>query len=259
MTLTTNNLCKHFDGTVALNRVSVELSAGKVTAVVGGNGAGKTTLFLAIAGYVAPERGDVALLNSDSNTLKQQLGELPPHERARRGIGMLFQDIRVFPKLSALDNVLVGFPRQSGERVWNALFRAGVVKQNEQSHIEEAHRLLDFVGLTDQARVWAGQLSYGQQKLLAIARLLAADARVLLLDEPTAGIHPNMIDRLLQLVRKLAIEQGRAVAVIEHNPDVVRRIAHRVYTMNAGSITDLHERQEANGAYTSKSVNILSS
>jgi ABC-type branched-subunit amino acid transport system ATPase component len=259
MTLTTNNLCKHFDGTVALNRVNVELPPGRVTAVVGGNGAGKTTLFLAIAGYVGPDSGDVTLSNSNPDVLKQQIGKLLPHERAQRGIGMLFQDIRVFPKLSVLENVLVGFPQQSGERLWNAIFRTRLVDDDEKSHTEDARRWLDYVGLTDQADVWAGQLSYGQQKLLAIARLLAANAKVLLLDEPTAGIHPSMIDRLLELVRKLAAEEGRSVAIIEHNPDVVRRIAHRVYTMNAGSITDLSVREEANGADTLKSVNILSS
>ncbi len=257
MTLTTHNLCRHFGGTVALNCVSVEFPAGNVTAVVGGNGAGKTTLFLAIAGYIVPESGDIGL-SKGSGDVSIKLAALPPHERALRGVGMLFQDIRVFPKLSALDNILVSFPNQSGNNVWNAIVRPGAVRKEERLNLETALHLLDYVGLADQSRVWAGQLSYGQQKLLAIARLLAAGARVLLLDEPTAGVHPRMVNRLLELVRSLAEEQGRAVAIIEHNPEVVRRIAHRVYTMSAGGITNLTVQEEMNSTGAQKCGGALS-
>jgi branched-chain amino acid transport system permease protein len=237
MILRTHNLSKHFGGVVALDDVSVEFHPGSITALVGSNGAGKSTLFNAITGLLVPDSGEVKLGNANGNGGGVRLTGLPPYVIARHGVGILFQNVRVFGKLSALENVAVGAPSQPGEHPIRSLFRRAAAAARERAVMEMARNHLEFVGLADKAHMWAEQLSYGQQKLVAIARLLAADARVLLLDEPTSGVHPDRVDALLELVQRLADDHDRTVVMIEHNNDVVARVSDRVYHMNAGRIT----------------------
>jgi len=232
MILRTQHLTKHFGGIVALDDVTVEFHPGSVTALIGSNGAGKSTLFNAIAGLVTPDRGDVFLGNGEN----LRLNGLPAHAIARHGIGMLFQDVRVFRKLTALENVAAGAQRQPGEHPVANLFRRQACARREREVINQARQWLDFVGLAEKAHLWAENLSYGQQKLLAIARLLACDARVLLLDEPTAGVHPDRIEQLLGLIQKLADDHNRTVIMIEHNREVVAQVSDRVYRLESGAI-----------------------
>ena len=232
MILRTQHLTKHFGGIVALDNVGVEFHPGSVTALIGSNGAGKSTLFNVIAGLVSPDSGSVFLGNGDNLCLNG----LPPHVIARHGVGMLFQDIRVFRKLTALENVAVGAQHQAGEHPVANLFQRRASATREREVLDQARQWLDFVGLTEKAHLWAENLSYGQQKLVAIARLLACDARVLLLDEPTAGVHPDRIDQLLGLIQKLADDHNRTVIMIEHNRDVVARVSDRVYQLERGAI-----------------------
>jgi ABC-type branched-subunit amino acid transport system ATPase component len=232
MVLRTHNLAKRFGGIVALDAVSVEFHPGSITALVGSNGAGKSTLFNVIGGLVAPDSGEVKLGNGG----EVRLTGLPPHIIARRGVGMLFQDVRVFRKLTALENVAVGAQAQLGERPLLSLLRRGAARVREREVLEAAKHHLEFVGLADKAHLWAEQLSYGQQKLVAIARLLAADARVLLLDEPTSGVHPDRVNQLLGRIQRLADDHDRTIIMIEHNRDVVARISDRVYQLEAGRI-----------------------
>lgn len=234
MILRTQHLTKHFGGTVALDDVTVEFLPGSITSLIGSNGAGKSTLFNVIAGLVAPDSGEVYLGNGD----KLRLNGLPTHVIAQHGVGMLFQDVRVFRKLTALENVAVGAHHQSGEHPFAAIFRRQACATREQVVLKQSHQWLDFVGLADKAHLWAENLSYGQQKLVALARLLAAEARVLLLDEPTAGIYPSKIDQLLGLIQKLADDHNRTVIMIEHNRDVVAQVSDRVYQMDRGEIVD---------------------
>jgi len=219
MILRTKNLSKHFGGIVALDSVSVEFHPGSVTALIGSNGAGKSTLFNVIAGLVNPDKGDVFLGNGEN----LRLNGLPIHIIARHGVGTLFQDVRVFRKLTALENVAVGAQRQPGEHPTASLFR-------RKSSTKRDREILV------QANLWAENLSYGQQKLVALARLLAADARVLLLDEPTAGVHPERIDQLLELIQRLADDHNRTVIMIEHNHNVVTRVSDRIYQLERGAI-----------------------
>jgi ABC-type branched-subunit amino acid transport system ATPase component len=237
MHLETDNLNKHFGGIAALVDVSLDFPVGQVTAVIGPNGAGKTTLFNAIAGYIRPDSGSVRLVESNRVSGAQiELTDRSSHEIARQGVGVLFQDTRVFSHLSALENVAVGTPRQTGENPFLAMLRPGTVSREDKTNLDAARAHLEFVGLADKAHLWAGNLSFGQQKLVALARLLAADARILLLDEPTSGIHPEMIDKLLGLVERLAAEQGKAIIMIEHNLNVVRRVGDWVYLMDRGRV-----------------------
>jgi ABC-type branched-subunit amino acid transport system ATPase component len=232
MILRTRNLTKHFGGIVALDDVSVEFQPGSITALVGPNGAGKSTLFNTIIGLVIPDSGEVTL----GNGRKMCLSGLPLHVIARRGVGMLFQDVRVFAKLTALENVAVGAQWQPGERPFTSLFRRAKAAVREREVMELARYYLDFVGLADKSHLWAEQLSFGQQKLVGFARLLAAGARVLLLDEPTSGVHPDRVNSILDLVQRLAEDHHRTVVMIEHNHDVVARVCDRVYRMEAGRI-----------------------
>ena len=232
MILRTHNLTKRFGGVVALDDVSVEFRPGSITALVGPNGAGKSTLFNAITGLVLPDSGEVTLGSGDA----MRLTGLSLHVIAQRGVGMLFQDVRVFGKLTALENVAIGAQQQPGERPLYSLFRRAKTLAREREVMELARHYLEFVGLGDKSVTWAEQLSFGKQKLLAIARLLAADARVLLLDEPTSGVHPDRVSSLLELVQRLAADHHRTVVMIEHNHDVVHRVSNHVYQLEGGRI-----------------------
>ena len=227
-TIQCRDLTKSFGGLMVIEELMLNLEPGKVTALVGPNGAGKSTLFHLITGFLAPDHGEIRYR-------KHRIDGLPPHSIARLGIGRLFQDVRVFDKLTALDNVLVGFPGQIGENPTYALLRPRAVGRQETTNRAAARHWLDVVGLGDHIETSAQALSYGQRKLLAIARLLALGSDVLLLDEPTAGVHPGTVGTLVRLIRALASE-GKTVAVIEHNMNVVMESADWVYFMDAGEI-----------------------
>jgi branched-chain amino acid transport system ATP-binding protein len=235
MPLLIRNISKSFGGVLALKGVSAEMVEGQVSAIIGSNGAGKSTLFNVIGGYLAPDDGEVLLSNEDG-TNSTRLTGMEPYKVANSGVGMLFQSVRVFERLSSLDNVLTGFQIQEGEDAWSALLRRanGLEKKN----IDEAMRLLRFVGLDGKHLQRAGSLSFGEQKLLSIARMLAARSRVLLLDEPTSGVHPKMIDSLLSLIVSLAHRDSRIVVLIEHNPSVVRQVSDMTFTMERGKIIE---------------------
>jgi ABC-type branched-subunit amino acid transport system ATPase component len=207
---------------------SASFEAGRVTALIGPNGAGKTTLFHLISGALTPDEGEILLG-------EMAIQGLRPWEVARLGVGRLFQDVRVFPRLSVLENLLVANSVPVRSSVPLALIKGGRAAQLEEQRALEARRWLEVVGLEVDVSVPAGSLSYGQQKLLAMARLLATGAQVLLLDEPTSGIHPSLVTSLLRLIRKLA-EEGRTVILIEHNMPVVLEVSDWVYFMDEGQV-----------------------
>jgi ABC-type branched-subunit amino acid transport system ATPase component len=211
-----------------LDDLSLDLEAGKVTALVGPNGAGKSTLFHVITGILAPDRGEVWYR-------QHRIDGLPPYRIARLGVGRLFQDVRVFERLTALENVQVGFPQQVGENPAWALLRRSSVTRQEKANAAAGEQWLDVVGLANSATRPAEELSFGQRKLLAIARLLALGSEVLLLDEPIAGVHPEMATCLVGLMKKLA-DQGKTVVVIEHNMNVVMESSDWVYFVDGGEV-----------------------
>lgn len=222
------NVSKSFDGLRAVDRVSLGFEAGKITALIGPNGAGKTTVFNLISGFLRPDEGAITYRG-------RNIAGLAPWHIAQLGIGRLFQDVRLFDRMTVKDNVLAAFRKQKGESALMSVIARWKVTKEERLLLEQTMRLLKFVGLADQAEELAENLSYGQQKLLAIARLLAADADVLLLDEPTAGVNPQMVGTLLDVIRRLAAE-GKTVVVIEHNMNVVIEIADWVYFMDEGQV-----------------------
>ena len=219
---------KSFGGVEAVQDLNVAFERGKITALIGPNGAGKTTAFNMMSGLLYPDSGSMLLNN-------RKLYGLKPWDIAALGVGRLFQDVRLFRKMTVLENVMTAFQHQAGESLWRVLSMPWTLFKQEASLKNRAMQLLEKVSLTEKAESLAENLSYGQQKLVAIARLLAADAKLLLLDEPTAGVNPVMIRQLLTTIKQL-VADGRTVVFIEHNMEVVRSLAEHAIFMSAGKI-----------------------
>ena len=225
--LEVSGLSKNFDGVRALADFSCGLRPGEVLGLIGPNGAGKTTLFNVVTGFVTPEGGEVVLKGSD-------VTGLAPYKLANRGIARTFQDLRLIRQLSILDNVLLSFRDQPGERLGNVFFHWKRNREHEAQNRQAATRLLDEAGLAEKASDPAENLSYGQQKLLSLVCCPAAKAELLLLDEPVAGIAPEMREKILGIIRELP-GTGKSVILIEHDLDAVMQTCDRVVFMDAGA------------------------
>jgi ABC-type branched-subunit amino acid transport system ATPase component len=220
------NISRSFDGLRTIDGLSMNIEAGRISAIIGPNGAGKTTLFNLICGYLYPDSGRITYKSKDITVLT-------PWKRASSGIGRLFQDIRVFKKLSLLENLLVTF-NDSSENPFKAVF--GRRNGKEAERLKTATKWLDFVGLTDMKDDLAEKLSWGQQKLLSFARLLCGNFDLLLIDEPVSGVNPAMADIILEKVKELK-SLGKTVVVVEHDMDAVKKVSDYVYFMDSGTIT----------------------
>jgi len=226
--LVARGLAKRFGGIRAADDLSLSLSRGKVTALVGPNGAGKTTVFNLLTGFLPTEAGAISLDGRD-------VTGLAPWRAVRAGLARTFQDVRLFERMTVLDNVMVAIPDQPGERLGPLFLAPGRVARAERENRERALRYLAFVGLAHRAGDVAGALAFGEQKLVALARLLATEADVLLLDEPASGVDPQWVARILDLIRQCA-RAGRTVCLVEHNLEAVTVVADHAYFMEAGRI-----------------------
>jgi branched-chain amino acid transport system permease protein len=222
-------LSKRFGGIIAADDLAMTLRRGTITALVGPNGAGKTTVFNLLTGFIKPDRGSVRLNGV-------QLVGRTPDAVARLGMVRTFQDVRLFQRMSCLENVMMAVQRQPGERLAPLFLQPGRVAAAERETVDKAMRWLEFVGMQDFTKVPAGALSFGQSKLLSLARVLASDAQVLLLDEPASGIDTHWIDTMLGLIESLRAQQ-RSICIVEHNLHVVGRLADHTYFMELGRIT----------------------
>jgi branched-chain amino acid transport system permease protein len=227
--LEASGLKKYFGGIRAADGLGVKLCRGEVTGLIGPNGAGKTTVFNLLTRAIPPDAGTVVLRDHD-------VSDWTPNRIAVSGMSRSYQDVRVFGRMSVLDNVMIAIPDQPGERLVNVFLRPLHARRFEQQARARALEHLSFVGLADRADAVAGSLPFGDQKLLALARLLATEADVLLLDEPASGIDVDGVERMLGLIAKLR-DRGKCVCIVEHNLHVVERVADRVYFMEAGKIT----------------------
>jgi len=226
--LRAEGLEKHFGGIKAADGLGLTLPRGKVTALVGPNGAGKTTVFNLLTGLLPPDSGMVALHGRD-------VTRLAPWRRVRSGLARTFQDVRLFERMTVLDNVLAAVPDQPGEHLRPLFLAPWRVAAAERRNREKALGYLDFVGLAHRANEVAASLAFGEQKLVALARLVATEADVLLLDEPASGVDAQWVQRILELIRRLAAA-GKTVCLVEHNLEVVTAVADRAYFMDAGRI-----------------------
>jgi len=229
MTLIIDGIGKRFGWFWAIRNVRAAIPAHRITAIVGPNGAGKSTLLNVIAGCLSPDEGRVLLDGMD-------ITGLPPYKIARLGIGRQFQDVRVFREMTVTENVVVSLLKPRDQNALRALAwgaRGGLASKRR---VEEALRWLEQVGLEGQRDARAKELSFGQQKVLALTRLLAMGADFLLLDEPTAGLSPQMIDRVAALIRATVEKQGTTVAIVEHNMSVVTELAYWIHFLHEGKV-----------------------
>lgn len=220
-------LDKNFDGIRALMDFSCTLGEGEILGLIGPNGAGKTTLFNVLSGYILPEHGKILKEGVD-------LTGMAPHRIANFSISRTFQNLRLVRQSSILDNVLLSYREQPGENLANLFFHRRKWLEVEKDNLISAMKLLDEAGLADKASGSAEGLSYGQQKLLSLVCCFAANAKLLLLDEPVAGIAPEMIKRILEIISSLP-SMGKSVILIEHNLDAVMQVCDRVIFMDAGA------------------------
>ncbi len=224
--LVLKNVTKRFGGLVAVDDVSINIKRGEIFALIGPNGAGKTTLFNNVTGLFKPTSGHVILNGKDITGSR-------PHEVARLGIARTFQNIRLFDYMSCLDNVRVGRHVRMHAKLWDSLFKLPAERHEEERVTEEAMELLRFVGIARQANQYARNLPYGQQRRLEIARALATEPKLLLLDEPAAGFTPQEKVELMALVRKI-LDRGITVWLIEHDMKVVMGISERIVVLDHG-------------------------
>lgn len=227
--LEVSGLSKRFGGIIAADDLTFTLRQGVIVALVGPNGAGKTTVFNLLTGFIPPDHGSVVLRG-------QQLVNQNPDAIARQGVVRSFQDVRLFQRLTCRQNVAMGVQGQVGERVTPLLVRPGASAASERATMAKVDEWLEFVGMHEFADVPAGALSYGQSKLVSLARVLASEAEVILLDEPASGIDAIWLDTMLGLVESLR-SRGRTICIVEHNLHVVGRLADHVYFMELGRIT----------------------
>jgi branched-chain amino acid transport system ATP-binding protein len=221
-----SGLTKRFGGLVAVDSVSFSIRRGEVFALIGPNGAGKTTLFNNVTGLFQPTSGRVIFDGRDITGSR-------PHEVARLGIARTFQNIRLFDYMTSLDNVRVGRHVRMKAKLWDSLFKLPRERHEEERVTEEAMELLRFVGIAKQANQYARNLPYGQQRRLEIARALATEPKLLLLDEPAAGFTPQEKVELMKLVKKI-LGRGITVFLIEHDMKVVMGISERIVVLDHG-------------------------
>lgn len=228
--LVASELTKSFGGIAAVRGMSIDLAPGRITALIGPNGAGKTTVFNLLTGQIPPDDGSVQIRDAVTTGL-------PPHHVARHGMVRTFQDVRTFTRMSVLDNVMIAVPDNPGEKLSTLFFRPWIVGRKEREARETAHAALEYVGLDNRSDDLAGDLGYGDQKLLAIARLLATEAEILLVDEPAAGVDRAALGPVLAVLDKLRRE-GKTICLVEHNLEVVEQLADEVLFMEQGRITE---------------------
>jgi ABC-type branched-subunit amino acid transport system ATPase component len=226
--LEVEGLSKSLGGVKAVREVSLALPGGMITSVIGPNGAGKTTLFNVINGYVRHDSGAIRYKGVE-------IGSLSPSRRASLGIGRLWQDIRLFGNMTVLENLRAAKKSHVGESLIACFLRRNAVRRVEAEVDESAEKILELIRLEDKRHSLARDLSYGQQKLLGLGRLLMNGTDLLLLDEPTSGVNPLMIDRILEFVRRLSAE-GKTILMIEHNIREAANISDWIHVMNEGTI-----------------------
>jgi branched-chain amino acid transport system ATP-binding protein len=234
--LEVRNVTKRFGGLTALKDVDVVIEKGQIFGLIGPNGAGKTTLFNLVTGIYPPTQGSIRFEDREVLTTRA-LGFIrrrrKPHEITKSGIGRTFQNIRLFQNMTALENVIVGTDAHHRQGVLQAIFRTPRMRHEEHDGQVDAERFLDFVGIHRYANELAGNLSYGDQRRVEIARALATKPKMLLLDEPAAGMNPTEKGRLMQLISRVR-DQGITILVIEHDMKVVMGISDLVAVLDYG-------------------------
>jgi branched-chain amino acid transport system ATP-binding protein len=225
--LEAQHVTKRFGGLTAVSDVSLQVPQGSIVSVIGPNGAGKTTFFNVVTGIYHPDEGSITF---DGRSL---IG-LRPDQIAAHGIKRTFQNIRLFSNMTVLENVLVGMHPRLQSSLWQILFRSNGFKREERTATERAFELLRFVNLAHRAGELSRSLPYGEQRRLEIARALASDPKLILLDEPAAGMNPHETEEATDLIRRLRDDRGITVILIEHDMSLVMQISEQIAVLDYG-------------------------
>ncbi|CCI14025.1 High-affinity branched-chain amino acid transport ATP-binding protein BraF [Microcystis aeruginosa PCC 9806] len=227
MLLSAKGLSKSFGGIRAVNNAYLDVPQGSITGLIGPNGAGKTTLFNLLSNFIRPDKGEVFLDG-------QPIHQLPPYQIALKGCVRTFQVARVLSRLTVLENMLLASPGQTGENFLKVWFQGAKIRQQEQENRAKALEILDSIGLGEKAHDYAGALSGGQRKLLEIGRVLMTKPKLILLDEPAAGVNPTLIGQISDHIIEWN-RQGITFLIIEHNMDVIMSLCHHVWVLAEGT------------------------
>ena len=225
--LEVTDLLMQFQGLTALDRVSFTMEEGSITSLMGPNGAGKTTMFNCITGMYTPTRGQVHFRAKD-------ITARPAHEVSRHGIARTFQNLALFSGLSVIDNLLVGSYLQGSSGVLQGAFKTPQARKEQAQSLEAAYTVLDYLGLTDTAKLLPGELSYGRQKQLEFGRALMQKAKLVLLDEPMAGMSSSEKDVMTSLIKRVRREMGVSFMQVEHDVPVIMDISDKIVVLDFG-------------------------
>jgi ABC-type branched-subunit amino acid transport system ATPase component len=236
MLLRIEHVSVRFGGIVAVNDSNFTVKENEITCLIGPNGAGKTTLFNLITGFLTPTTGSIHFRDQNITGMK-------PEKIVRLGIARTFQNLRLFNDMTVLENMLLAVPGKYNQSILRPLFLRPRLKKIEAGNIERALETLEYVGLGGKAGEIVDNLSYAEQKLLTIGRLLMTEADVLLLDEPASGLDKNSLDRIMPLVQDLK-RQNKTILLIEHNMDIIRSIADQVVFLNQGQVLGVGTAEE---------------
>ena len=231
--LEVQELSQDFGGLRALNELSLTVNSGEIVALIGPNGAGKTTFFNCVTGIYTPTEGQMFL--HDASGDKQLLNGKKPHLITAMGMARTFQNIRLFSEMTVLENVMIGRHCRTRAGIFGAIVRDGRTRREEQDCIDRSYELLELVKLQDFWNETANNLPYGAQRRLEIARAMATEPRMLLLDEPAAGMNPQETNELKELVCSIRDNQQLSILLIEHDMGMVMSLSDRIYVMEYGS------------------------
>ena len=231
--LEVKDLSQDFGGLRALNELSLTVNSGEIVALIGPNGAGKTTFFNCVTGIYTPTEGQMFL--HDASGDKQLLNGKKPHLITAMGMARTFQNIRLFSEMTVLENVMIGRHCRTKAGIFGAIVRDGRTRGEEQDCIDRSYELLELVKLQDFWNETANNLPYGAQRRLEIARAMATEPRMLLLDEPAAGMNPQETNELKELVCSIRDNQQLSILLIEHDMGMVMSLSDRIYVMEYGS------------------------
>lgn len=245
--LAASGLVKSFGGIKAVDNAEISVAPGSITGLIGPNGAGKTTLFNLLSNFIRPDKGRIIF---DGEPIQ----ELQTHKIAQQGMVRTFQVARTLSRLSVMENMLLAAQKQTGENFWQVQLQPHLVKKEERQLQQQAMLLLESVGLVHMAYEYAGALSGGQRKLLEMARALMTQPKLILLDEPAAGVNPTLINQICDRIQTWNRE-GMTFLIIEHNMDVIMSLCDRVWVLAegrnlaVGTPSEIQSNQQVLAAY----------
>lgn len=230
--LEVRNLNMHFGGLLALDSLDLEVFEGEIAALIGPNGAGKTTFFNCITGIHPPTKGDMFISPPEGKTMR--LNGLKPNHITERGLARTFQNIRLFPNMTVLENVMIGRHCRMSAGIAGAIFRGPSTIKEEKAVVRDSYLILEKIGLTDFVNEFAMNLPYGAQRRLEIARAMATDPFLLLLDEPAAGMNPQETQELDELILWIRKNENISILLIEHDMKLVMSLSDRIFVVDYG-------------------------